>query len=77
MIVTPDATLDVEAAVRAAASVGDDVVLLCVGHAPTPTQQRIVEGALDAAAQLGVGCECRLFPTDADRVEMPAEAALA
>ncbi len=44
---------------------------------PTPTQQRIVQGALEAAAQLGVGCECRLFPSDADRVEMPAEAALA
>jgi len=77
VIVTADPTLDIEAAVRAAASAGDEVVLLCVGHAPTPTQQAIVQRALQAAAELGVGCECRLFPSEADRIEAPAEAALA
>lgn len=77
VIISPDATLDVEAALRAAASVGDDVVMLCVGHAPTRAQQAIVESALTAAAELGVGCECRLFASDADRIEAPVGAGLA
>jgi len=68
VVVGPDAFPDIEQLAQVVAAVDGELAVLSVGHPLSPAQRRLVDTALELAADLRITCEVRLLWT-LDQIE--------